>query len=340
MFTVMNYYMPKQGVLSMHCSANIGPERRHRAVLRPLRHRQDDALAPIPQRALIGDDEHGWAPEGMFNFEGGCYAKVINLSPEGEPDIYRTTQMFGTILENVVLDPSTRKVKFEDQSITENTRASYPLHYIPNHVADRPRRASEEHRLPHGRRLRRAAADRAALARAGDVLLPLRLHREGGGHGARRHGAAGDLLVLLRRASSSSGIPRSTPRCSARLIDEHESRVWLVNTGWSGGAFGVGKRMKLGYTRAMVHAALDGSSMASTTRTDPVFGLAVPQAVPGVPTEILDPRGTWSDTGGVRRAGEEARRDVPEELREVRLRGREDPRCGSPGIGAGGRMTG
>ena len=133
MFTVMNYYMPKQGVLSMHCSANIG-QRGDTALFFGLSGTGKTTLSADPERALIGDDEHGWSTEGVFNFEGGCYAKVINLSPEGEPDIYRTTQMFGTILENVVLDPMTRKVKFEDQSITENTRASYPLHYIPNYV--------------------------------------------------------------------------------------------------------------------------------------------------------------------------------------------------------------
>ena len=202
MFTVMNYYMPKQGVLSMHCSANIG-KAGDTALFFGLSGTGKTTLSADPERSLIGDDEHGWSPNGAFNYEGGCYAKVINLSPEGEPDIYRTTQMFGTILENVVLDPMTRTVKFEDQSITENTRASYPLHYIPNYVPVGTRRTSEEHRLPHGRCVRRAAASREALPRTGDVLLPVRLHGEGGGHGARREGAAGHVLVLLRR-----GVPR------------------------------------------------------------------------------------------------------------------------------------
>jgi phosphoenolpyruvate carboxykinase (ATP) len=245
-------------------------------------------------RSLIGDDEHGWAPEGTFNYEGGCYAKVINLSADGEPDIYRTTQMFGTILENVVLDPSTRKVKFEDQSITENTRASYPLPYIPNHVPTG--------RGGHPKNIVFLTAD------AFGVLPPVaRLSRDQAlyyflsGYTAKVAGTERGVTEPQATFSSCFGgvflvwHPTKYAEMLGRLINEHGSNVWLVNTGWSGGPFGVGKRMKLGYTRAMVSAALDGSLDKTKTRTDPVFGLAIPQSIPGVPNEVLDPRGTWSD---------------------------------------------
>jgi phosphoenolpyruvate carboxykinase (ATP) len=294
MFTMMNYYMPKQGVLSMHCSANVGPDG-DTALFFGLSGTGKTTLSADPARALIGDDEHGWAPEGTFNYEGGCYAKVVNLSPEGEPDIYRTTQMFGTILENVVLDPSTRQVKFEDQSITENTRASYPLHYIPNFVSTG--------RGGHPKNIVFLTAD------AFGVLPPIaRLSQEQAmyyflsGYTAKVAGTERGVTEPQATFSSCFGgvflvwHPTRYAELLGRLIQEHDSRVWLVNTGWTGGSYGVGKRMKLGYTRAMVHAALSRTLDSVKTRTDPVFGLAVPQSVPGVPTEILDPRGTWSDS--------------------------------------------
>jgi phosphoenolpyruvate carboxykinase (ATP) len=293
MFTVMNYYMPKQDVLSMHCSANIGPSG-DTALFFGLSGTGKTTLSADASRSLIGDDEHGWSPEGTFNFEGGCYAKVINLSPEGEPDIYRTTQMFGTILENVVLDPVTRKVKFEDQSITENTRASYPLAYIPNFVPSG--------RGGHPKNVIFLTAD------AFGVLPPIaRLSREQAmyyflsGYTAKVAGTERGVTEPQATFSSCFGAvflvwhPTKYAEMLGRLIDEHTAKVWLVNTGWSGGAYGVGKRMKLGHTRAMVHAALDGKLDAIATRTDPVFGLSIPQSVPGVPAEVLDPRGTWSD---------------------------------------------
>ncbi|MDB4912501.1 MAG: pckA [Gemmatimonadetes bacterium] len=294
MFTVMNYYMPKTGVLSMHCSANIGPAG-DTALFFGLSGTGKTTLSADPSRSLIGDDEHGWSPEGTFNYEGGCYAKVINLSAEGEPDIYRTTQMFGTILENVVLDDK-RKVKFEDQSITENTRASYPLPYIPNFVPSG--------RGGHPKNVVFLTAD------AFGVLPPVaKLSRDQAmyyflsGYTAKVAGTERGVTEPQATFSSCFGAvflvwhPTKYAEMLGRLIDEHKSNVWLVNTGWSGGAFGVGKRMKLGYTRAMVHAALDGKLDSIATRTDPVFGLAVPQSVPGVPVEVLDPRGTWADGG-------------------------------------------
>jgi phosphoenolpyruvate carboxykinase (ATP) len=293
MFTVMNYYMPRLGVLSMHCSANIGPQG-DTALFFGLSGTGKTTLSADATRSLIGDDEHGWAPDGTFNYEGGCYAKVINLSAEGEPDIYRTTQMFGTILENVVLDPSTRRVKFEDQSITENTRASYPLPYIPNFVPSG--------RGGHPKNIIFLTAD------AFGVLPPIaRLTREQAmyyflsGYTAKVAGTERGVTEPQATFSSCFGAvflvwhPTKYADMLGRLIQEHDARVWLVNTGWSGGPFAVGKRMRLGYTRAMVHAALGGALEGMKTRTDPVFGLAVPQAIPGVPTEVLDARGTWND---------------------------------------------
>jgi phosphoenolpyruvate carboxykinase (ATP) len=293
MFTVMNYYLPKQGVLSMHCSANVG-KAGDTALFFGLSGTGKTTLSADPERNLIGDDEHGWSPEGTFNFEGGCYAKVINLSPEGEPDIYRTTQMFGTILENVVLDPMTRKVRFEDQSITENTRASYPLPYIPNHVPSG--------KGGHPKNIVFLTAD------AFGVLPPVaKLTREQAmyyflsGYTAKVAGTERGLTEPTATFSSCFGAvflvwhPWKYAEMLGKLIDQHGSQVWLVNTGWTGGAAGTGKRMKLSYTRAMVQALLRGDLAKAKTAMDDNFGLHVPQEVAGVPSEVFRPRDTWAD---------------------------------------------
>jgi phosphoenolpyruvate carboxykinase (ATP) len=293
MFTVMNYFMPKQGVLSMHCSANTGPKG-DTALFFGLSGTGKTTLSADPERGLIGDDEHGWSEHGVFNFEGGCYAKAINLSAEGEPDIYRTTQMFGTILENVVLDPASKKVKFEDQSITENTRASYPLPYIRNHVPNG--------RGGHPKNVVFLTAD------AFGVLPPIaHLSREQAmyyflsGYTAKVAGTERGVTEPQATFSACFGAvflvwhPTKYAEMLGKLLDRHGSRVWLVNTGWSGGAYGVGKRMKLGYTRAMVRAALAGELDAVKTVKDPIFGLDIPVEVPGVPAEIMKPRDTWAD---------------------------------------------
>jgi len=230
----------------------------------------------------------------VFNFEGGCYAKVINLSAEGEPDIFRTTQMFGTILENVCLDPMTKQVKFDDQSITENTRASYPINYIPNHVADG--------RGGHPRNVVFLTAD------AFGVLPPIaRLNAEQAmyyflsGYTAKVAGTERGVTEPQATFSACFGAvflvwpPIKYAEMLGNLLREHGSSVWLVNTGWSGGPYGVGKRMKLDYTRAMITAALSGALDRTPLRIDPLFGLGVPNSVPEVPSEVLDPRGTWPD---------------------------------------------
>src|SRR4051812_8088168 len=293
MFTVMNYYMPKQGNLSMHCSANIG-KAGDTALFFGLSGTGKTTLSADPERSLIGDDEHGWSPEGVFNYEGGCYAKVINLSAEGEPDIHRTTQMFGTILENVVLDPMTRKVKFEDQSITENTRASYPLYYIPNYVASG--------RGGHPKNIIFLTAD------AFGVLPPVaKLSRDQAmyyflsGYTAKVAGTERGVKEPQATFSSCFGAvflvwhPTKYAEMLGKLIDEHGSDVWLLNTGWTGGAFGVGKRMKLSHTRAMIAALLRGDLHSAATDTDPIFGLKVPKQIADVPNDVLNPRNTWPD---------------------------------------------
>jgi len=293
MFTVMNYYMPKQGVLSMHCSANVG-KGGDTALFFGLSGTGKTTLSADPARSLIGDDEHGWSPTGVFNYEGGCYAKVINLSPEGEPDIYKTTQMFGTILENVVLDPLTRRVRFEDQSITENTRASYPLPYIPNHV--------KSGRGGHPKNVVFLTAD------AFGVLPPLaKLTREQAmyyflsGYTAKVAGTERGVKEPQATFSSCFGAvflvwhPTKYAEMLGKLVDAHGSDVWLVNTGWTGGPFGVGTRMKLSHTRTMVHAMLHGDLHSVPLVSDPIFGLQVPKHIAGVPDEVLNPRNTWND---------------------------------------------
>ena len=293
MFTVMNYLLPKQGLLSMHCSANAGTDG-ETALFFGLSGTGKTTLSADPERSLIGDDEHGWSKDGVFNFEGGCYAKVINLSPETEPDIYRTTQMFGTILENVVLDPMTKQVEFSDQSITENTRASYPLHYIANNVPDGRGR--------HPKNVIFLTAD------AFGVLPPIaRLSPEQAmyyflsGYTAKVAGTERGVTEPQATFSACFGAvflvwpPTKYADMLGDLLREHKSNVWLVNTGWSGGPYGVGKRMKLGYTRAMVRAALSGTLDGTPDKVDPIFGLAVPLGIPDVPSSVLEPRDTWSD---------------------------------------------
>jgi len=296
MFTVMNYYMPKQGVLSMHCSANTA-KAGDTALFFGLSGTGKTTLSADPERNLIGDDEHGWSRDGTFNFEGGCYAKVINLSPEGEPDIYRTTQMFGTVLENVVLDPVTRRVRFEDQSVTENTRASYPLHFIKNHVPSG--------KGGHPKNIIFLTAD------AFGVLPPIaHLNRDQAmyyflsGYTAKVAGTERGVTEPQATFSSCFGAvflvwhPTKYAEMLGKLIDQHASQVWLLNTGWSGGPYGVGKRMKLSHTRAMVNAILRGDLAKAPTQKDPVFGLEIPTTIKDVPSDVLRPRQTWPDTAG------------------------------------------
>ena len=293
MFTVMNYILPKQGALSMHCSANIGQDR-DTALFFGLSGTGKTTLSADPDRRLIGDDEHGWSDAGVFNFEGGCYAKVINLSAEGEPDIYRTTQMFGTILENVVLDPVTRKVKFEDQSITENTRASYPIHYIPNH--------EPSGRGDHPKNVIFLTADAFGVLPPISLLSPEQaMYYFLSGYTAKVAGTERGVTEPQATFSACFGAvflvwpPTKYAEMLGERLRRYRSQVWLVNTGWTAGPYGVGHRMKLAHTREMIHAALGGKLDRAAMEKDPIFGLWIPTSVPGVPADVLNPRDTWSD---------------------------------------------
>ncbi|MCW5980248.1 MAG: phosphoenolpyruvate carboxykinase (ATP) [Bryobacteraceae bacterium] len=293
-FTVMNYLLPPKGVLSMHCSANYGADRDDVAVFFGLSGTGKTTLSADPGRTLIGDDEHGWSDSGVFNFEGGCYAKVIRLSREGEPEIYATTRRFGTLLENVAIDSETRRIDLESDAFTENTRASYPVTYIPN--ADRAGIAG------HPKTIIMLTAD------AFGVLPPISaldahqaMYHFLSGYTARVAGTERGVKEPQATFSTCFGAPFMAlkPTVYAKLLGEkiarHKTRAWLVNTGWNGGAYGVGSRIKLAYTRAMVRAALDGSLAATPMRRDPVFGVMVPETCPDVPSEVLNPRGMWPD---------------------------------------------
>jgi len=292
-FTVMNYLLPLQGVLSMHCSANVGPKG-DVALFFGLSGTGKTTLSTDPNRRLIGDDEHGWSDAGVFNFEGGNYAKVIRLSPEGEPLIYAASRRFGAILENVVMDPETRVVNWDDDSITENTRSSYPLQFIEGAV--------ESGCAGHPNHVVFLTAD------AFGVLPPIsKLTREQAmyhflsGYTAKVAGTERGVTEPKATFSTCFGapflpLPASTyARMLGEKIERHNAQCWLVNTGWTGGPYGVGSRMKLAYTRTMVDAAISGKLDGVETRQDPIFGLHVPVSVPGVPDEVLMPRQTWAD---------------------------------------------
>jgi phosphoenolpyruvate carboxykinase (ATP) len=294
MFSIMNFLLPQKGVLPMHCSANYGGSKDDAALFFGLSGTGKTTLSADSTRTLIGDDEHGWSDNGVFNFEGGCYAKVIRLSPEGEPEIYETTRRFGTILENVAMDSARRRLDLDSSEFTENTRASYPIPHIPN--------ATRDGVGGHPRNVLFLTAD------AFGVLPPVsRLTREQAmyhflsGYTAKVAGTERGVTEPQPNFSACFGAPflPLNPTVYAELLgkklDAHGSDVWLVNTGWTGGPFGVGSRMSLKYTRAMVRAILDGTLAKVPTHPDPIFGIQVPDSCPDVPAEILDPRNTWED---------------------------------------------
>ena len=293
-FTVLNYIYPKQGILSMHCSANVGEDESDVALFFGLSGTGKTTLSADPARALIGDDEHGWSDTGVFNFEGGCYAKVIRLSPDGEPEIYATTRMFGTVLENVVLDDRTREVDLNSDEITENTRASYPIFAIPNHVPGG--------RSGHPSNIVFLTADAfGVLPPIAHLTADQTMYHFLAGYTAKVAGTERGVTEPQATFSACFGAPFLPlhPGVYAKMLGErisqHRVKCWLLNTGWTAGPYGEGKRIPLGYTRAMVRAALDGTLEDVPTREDPVFGLRVPTSLPGVPSDVLDPRSTWQD---------------------------------------------
>lgn len=291
-FTAMNYLLPERGVCPMHCSANMGPAG-DTALFFGLSGTGKTTLSADPERRLIGDDEHGWSDNGIFNFEGGCYAKCIKLSAEHEPQIWNAIR-FGSVLENVVVDPETRTIDYDSDNLTENTRAAYPVDFIPNAV------------IPgiggHPRAVIFLTAD------AFGVMPPIaKLTREQAmyhflsGYTSKLAGTERGITDPQATFSTCFGapfLPRS-PFVYADLLGEriarHNANVYLVNTGWTGGPYGIGRRMSLPYTRAMVRAALNGDLEKVEFVRDPIFGFLVPTSCPGVPAEILNPRNTWAE---------------------------------------------
>lgn len=292
-FTVLNYLLPPQQVMPMHCSANVGPDG-DSALFFGLSGTGKTTLSADASRTLIGDDEHGWGADGLFNFEGGCYAKMIKLSAEAEPEIFEATQKFGAVLENVVLDPETLVPDFDDGSKTENTRGGYPIHFIPN--------ASTTGRAPHPSNTIMLTADAFGVLPPIARLTPAQaMYHFLSGYTAKVAGTEKGVTEPQATFSTCFGAPFMPRHPSAYgnllrdLIDQHDVDCWLVNTGWTGGAYGTGHRMPIKETRALLTAALDGSLRSAEFRTDPFFGFEVPVAVPNVDTAILDPRATWDD---------------------------------------------
>jgi phosphoenolpyruvate carboxykinase (ATP) len=292
-FTVMNYLIPDEGVLPMHAAANVGQDG-DTVVFFGLSGTGKTTLSADPLRSLIGDDEHGWGDDGVFNFEGGCYAKTIRLSPMYEPDIFQTTRRFGTILENVDLDPVTRELDLDSDRFTENTRGAYPLHFIGN--ADPTGMAGQPTNVV------------LLTADAFGVLPPIsRLSADQAqyhfisGYTAKLAGTEIGVKEPIATFSACFGapfMPRHPGEYAAMLagrLDGHGVRAWLVNTGWTGGPYGTGERMDINHTRSMVRAALDGRLDSVPTVTDPIFGVEVPTACPDVPAKFLQPRSTWPD---------------------------------------------
>ncbi|NRG16578.1 phosphoenolpyruvate carboxykinase [Rhizobiales bacterium] len=292
-FTFLNFALPGRGVMPMHCSANVN-DAGETAVFFGLSGTGKTTLSADASRTLIGDDEHGWGKDGVFNFEGGCYAKTIRLSQEAEPEIYSTTQRFGTVLENVVVDEETRVPDFDDGSKTENTRCAYPIHFISN--------ASVTGRAPQPKNIIMLTADAFGVMPPIAKLTPAQaMYHFLSGYTAKVAGTEKGVTEPQATFSTCFGAP-FMPRHPSEygnllrdLIAEHGVDCWLVNTGWTGGAFGTGHRMPIKATRALLTAALDGSLNDAEFRTDANFGFAVPISVPGVDSAILDPRSTWAD---------------------------------------------
>ncbi len=293
-FTALNYILPEQGVFPMHCSANVD-ENGDAAVFFGLSGTGKTTLSADSSRTLIGDDEHGWSSRGLFNFEGGCYAKTIRLNPKAEPEIYETTQRFGTILENVIMDDVTRTLDLDDASLTENTRASYPLTLIPN--------ASATGTGPTPKDIVMLTAD------AFGVLPPISrldttqaLYHFLSGYTAKiagtEKGLGDEPVAAFSACFGAPFMPRNPveyAKIMAEKLEETGARCWLVNTGWTGGAYGTGERMPIAYTRAMLRAALNGELETACYTTHSVFGLSMPTTCPHVPSNVLNPMNTWDD---------------------------------------------
>ncbi len=315
-FTVLNYLLPFRGVFPMHCAATVGKEG-DVALFFGLSGTGKTSLSADPERALIGDDEHGWGEDGVFNFENGCYAKVINLSPEAEPIIYALSRRFGTILENVVYEPSTRQVDFADGSITENTRASYSRFAMQNVVP--------ENRGGHARHIFFLTCDAFGVMPPIARLTPQQaMYHFLSGFTAKVAGTERGITDPVPTFSTCFGAPFMVhyPWVYARMLAErmerYGSRVWLVNTGWIGGGFGVGRRISIAYTRALLRAALSGMLDRVLYIREPFFGLEIPTECPGVPSEILQPRQMWADPVAYDQAARRLQRLFAENFQQFR----------------------
>jgi phosphoenolpyruvate carboxykinase (ATP) len=293
-FAVLNYLLPREGVLPMHCSANIGPAG-DTALFFGLSGTGKTTLSADPERRLIGDDEHGWSEEGIFNFEGGCYAKTIRLSQEGEPQIWNAIR-FGCVLENVVLDPHTRLPDYGDDRFTENTRAAYPVDFIDN--------CEPSGRGGHPANVVFLTCDAfGVMPPISRLTLEQALYHFLSGYTAKIAGTEAGVTEPRATFSACFAAPFLPlhPTLYAEMLAErlrrHRSDVWLINTGWTGGPYGEGRRMELGYTRALVRAALSGALVKASFTPDPIFGILVPHDCPGVPSELLQPRNTWKNAG-------------------------------------------
>lgn len=291
-FTIMNYLLPLQGVMPMHCSANVGKDG-DVALFFGLSGTGKTTLSADPRRGLIGDDEHGWSDNGIFNFEGGCYAKVINLSPTAEPQIYACTRKFGTILENVIYDPVTRLIDLDDDSRTENTRASYPLEYIENAISEK--------RAGHPKNIVLLTCDASGVLPPIARLTPDQaLYQFISGYTSKIAGTEAGLgqepEITFSTCFGAPFIvhhPYTYADLLKRKVLRYGVNCWLVNTGWIGGPYGVGKRISIGYTRALLNAALNGELLGVEYSTDPIFGFQVPTSCPEVPSEVLNPAASW-----------------------------------------------
>jgi phosphoenolpyruvate carboxykinase (ATP) len=302
-FSVMNFLLPPRNVFPMHCSANIGKDGTT-ALFFGLSGTGKTTLSADPNRRLIGDDEHGWSDRGIFNFEGGCYAKCIRLSPEKEPQIWNALR-FGAVLENVVLQPETQVPNYDDESITENTRAAYPVDYIDN--AQIPGIGG------HPKHVVFLTADAFGVLPPIALLTPEQaMYHFMSGYTAKVAGTEAGMGKEPQATFSTCFAspflplrPKVYAEMLGRRLREHKAQCWLVNTGWQGGKFGVGKRMELPYTRAMVHAAIEDRLSSAEFETDLAFGLSIPKAVPDVPRELLNPRNAWADKTGYDRTAAE-----------------------------------
>lgn len=295
-FTILNYLLPLEGVLSMHCSANVKPDDPNDvALFFGLSGTGKTTLSADPTRRLIGDDEHGWSDDGVFNFEGGCYAKVIGLSESAEPEIYATTKKFGTILENVPYDPITRLIDLDDESITENTRASYPLEFIANAVPEK--------KAGHPKNIILLTCDASGVMPPIARLSPNQaLYQFISGYTSK---IAGTEVGLGKEPEITFSAcfggpfmvhhPYKYAELLKRKIERYGAKCWLVNTGWVGGAYGVGKRISIRHTRALLNAALTGQLDDVSYKQDPIFGFGVPEHCPNVPDEVLIPSSSWAD---------------------------------------------